>query len=156
MLLRYFGRNVKESWANTLLRYCEYRYREKMGRRKERGGLHAIRGTPSILDRRKMVRCDEKAREESRQLSRVIDRREIRPEISRSLSRFFSPLPPPAFLPDFLPLVIATRTSEGGREGGKKGYRDRNYILLLCNKRRPRACSTSDSSRKGRKGGEEE
>lgn len=120
MLLRYFGRNVKESWANTLLRYCEYRYREKMGRRKERGGLHAIRGTPSILDRRKMARCDEKAREESRQLSRVIDRREIRPEISRSLSRFFSPLPPPAFLPDFLPLVIATRTSEGGREGGER------------------------------------
>lgn len=61
----------------------------RKGGRKE--GLHAIRETPSILDRRKMARCDEKAREESRQLSRVIDRREIRPEISRSLSRFFSP-----------------------------------------------------------------
>lgn len=84
----------------------------RKGGRKE--GLHAIRETPSILDRRKMARCDEKAREESRQLSRVIDRREIRPEISRSLSRFFPP--PPAFLPDFLPLVIATRTSKGEKE----------------------------------------
>lgn len=113
MLLKYFGRNVKESWANTLLRYCEYRYREKMGRRKERGGLHAIRGTPSILDRRKMARCDEKAREESRQLSRVIDRREIRPEISRSLSRFFFPLPH-SFQTFFLSLLQLEPPREGG------------------------------------------
>lgn len=120
----------------------------RKGGRKE--GLHAIRETPSILDRRKMARCDEKAREESRQLSRVIDRREIRPEISRSLSRFF-PLLPHSFQTFFLSLLQLEPP-----KGKKKGYRDRNYILLLCNKRRPRACTDDSSERRGRKGGEEE
>lgn len=57
--LRYFGR--KESWANALSRYCDIDIEKKW---EERRGLHAIRETPSILDRRKMARCDEKARGE--------------------------------------------------------------------------------------------
>lgn len=149
---RHFGRNVKESWAAIAL--LRYRYREKMGRREEKGG-----------GRRDCTRFEKRLRywtgEKWLDVTRKRERRAANCRGSSIVAKFaprfharyhvFFLLLPHSFQTFFLSLLQLEPS-----KGKKKGYRDRNYILLLCNKRRPRACTNDSSERRGRKGGEEE
>lgn len=134
--------------AIALLRY---RYREKMGRREEKGG-----------GRRDCTRFEKRLRywtgEKWLDVTRKRERRAANCRGSSIVAKFaprfharyhvFFPLLPHSFQTFFLSLLQLEPP-----KGKKKGYRDRNYILLLCNKRRPRACTNDSSERRGRGGG---
>lgn len=130
--------------AIALLRY---RYREKMGRREEKGG-----------GRRDCTRFEKRLRywtgEKWLDVTRKRERRAANCRGSSIVAKFaprfharyhvFFPLLPHSFQTFFLSLLQLEPP-----KGKKKGYRDRNYILLLCNKRRPRACTNDSSERRG-------